>query len=73
MEVYDETETHGLYRDVLRSHIAYGAERWIITLQRMCERFVFSSPEIIPINENAEGSNLLHSLLIIHLLLFSSI
>ncbi|XP_018506060.2 homeobox-leucine zipper protein HDG11-like [Pyrus x bretschneideri] len=39
MEVDDKTQTHRLYRDLICSSVAYGAERWIVTLQRMCERF----------------------------------
>ncbi|KAM1966268.1 hypothetical protein ACFX15_046513 [Malus domestica] len=36
---YSKTQTHQLYRDLICSSVAYGAERWIVTLQRMCERF----------------------------------
>mgnify|MGYP003366471325 CR=1 FL=1 len=39
MAVDDKTQTHRLYRDLICSSVAYGAERWIITLKRMCERF----------------------------------
>ncbi|TQD88460.1 hypothetical protein C1H46_025984 [Malus baccata] len=39
VEVDDKTQTHRLYRDLICSSVAYGAERWIITLKRMCERF----------------------------------
>ncbi|KAF8378849.1 hypothetical protein HHK36_030198 [Tetracentron sinense] len=39
VEVEDKTETHQLYRDFVHSGLAFGAERWLATLQRMCERY----------------------------------
>ncbi|KAM1017845.1 hypothetical protein ACFX2A_048357 [Malus domestica] len=39
MAVNDKTQTHWLYRDLICRSVAYGAERWIVTLQKMCERF----------------------------------
>lgn len=36
----DKVVLHKLYRDVIQSGIAFGAERWLTVLQRMCERFV---------------------------------
>ncbi|KAG9136012.1 hypothetical protein Leryth_015888, partial [Lithospermum erythrorhizon] len=38
-EVEDKVPIHRLFRDVVHNGLAYGAERWIATLQRMCERF----------------------------------
>lgn len=38
-EVEDKAPVHRLFRDVVLSGYAFGAERWISTLQRMCERF----------------------------------
>nr|GLL35367.1 homeobox-leucine zipper protein HDG11 [Ipomoea trifida] len=40
VEVEDKVILHKLYRDVIQSGIAFGAERWLTVLQRMCERFV---------------------------------
>nr|GMD38906.1 homeobox-leucine zipper protein HDG11 [Ipomoea batatas] len=40
VEVEDKVVLHKLYRDVIQSGIAFGAERWLTVLQRMCERFV---------------------------------
>ncbi|KAI0520523.1 hypothetical protein KFK09_007999 [Dendrobium nobile] len=34
---YDEAAVHQLYRPVLRSGMALGAQRWVATLQRQCE------------------------------------
>ncbi|KAJ6373769.1 hypothetical protein OIU78_029452 [Salix suchowensis] len=38
VEIEDKTPTHQLYRDLIHSGMAFGAERWLTTLQRMCER-----------------------------------
>ncbi|KAA8542902.1 hypothetical protein F0562_024063 [Nyssa sinensis] len=39
VEIEDKTPTHRLYRDLIYSGLAFGAQRWLPTLQRMCERF----------------------------------
>ncbi|PON97806.1 Octamer-binding transcription factor [Trema orientale] len=40
VQVDDKNQTHRLYRDlVCNSTTAYGAERWIVSLERMSERF----------------------------------
>lgn len=39
MEVEDKGSTHWLFRDLIHSGLAFGAERWLATLQRMSERF----------------------------------
>lgn len=46
VEVDDKIQTHRLYRDLVCGRIAYGAQRWIATLQRMCERFACSIDEV---------------------------
>ncbi|XP_014505752.1 homeobox-leucine zipper protein HDG11-like [Vigna radiata var. radiata] len=38
VEVEDKTPVHRLYRNMIYSGIAFGAQRWLTTLQRMCER-----------------------------------
>ncbi|KAK4428167.1 Homeobox-leucine zipper protein HDG11 [Sesamum alatum] len=38
-EVEDKAPIHQLYRDLIHSGLAFGAERWLSTLQRMSERF----------------------------------
>ncbi|KAL0417315.1 UNVERIFIED_CONTAM: Homeobox-leucine zipper protein HDG11 [Sesamum latifolium] len=38
-EVEDKAPIHRLYRDLIHSGLAFGAERWLSTLQRMSERF----------------------------------
>ncbi|OWM64362.1 hypothetical protein CDL15_Pgr020328 [Punica granatum] len=42
VEVDDKTQTHRLYRDIVCSGLAYGAERWVAALQRTCERLTYS-------------------------------
>ncbi|XP_022857522.1 homeobox-leucine zipper protein HDG11-like [Olea europaea var. sylvestris] len=42
VQVYDKFLIHRLYRDLICSCQAYGAKRWIASLQWMCERFAFS-------------------------------
>ncbi|KAL6524582.1 Homeobox-leucine zipper protein hdg11 [Orobanche hederae] len=37
-EIEDRAPIHRLYRDLIHSGLAFGAERWLSTLQRMCER-----------------------------------
>ncbi|XVF80787.1 hypothetical protein PTKIN_Ptkin15bG0103200 [Pterospermum kingtungense] len=47
VEVEDKRYTHRLYRDLVGGGWAYGSERWVITLQRMCERLSILNEEII--------------------------
>ncbi|TKY72398.1 Homeobox-leucine zipper protein HDG11 [Spatholobus suberectus] len=54
VEVDDKIQTHQLYKDVVGIGIAYGAERWIMELQRICERFACFYVEKIP-NHDSEG------------------
>ncbi|XP_065868785.1 homeobox-leucine zipper protein ROC8-like isoform X2 [Euphorbia lathyris] len=51
VEVDDKIQTHRLYRDLICGKAAYGAERWIVTLERMCERLAFSFLETSPTTE----------------------
>ncbi|KAM2487863.1 hypothetical protein ACFX1W_039729 [Malus domestica] len=39
VEIQDKVPTHRIYRDLIHSGLAFGAERWLAALQRMCERF----------------------------------
>ncbi|KAK3224660.1 hypothetical protein Dsin_004522 [Dipteronia sinensis] len=38
VEIEDRTPIHQLYRDLIHSGMAFGADRWLASLQRMCER-----------------------------------
>ncbi|KAK7332586.1 hypothetical protein VNO80_29339 [Phaseolus coccineus] len=48
VEVDEKIETHQLYKDIVNNNIAYGAERWLLELQRMCARFTSVGAECIP-------------------------
>lgn len=39
VEIEDRTPIHRLYRDIVHSGLAFGAERWLAVLRRICERF----------------------------------
>ncbi|GLU10609.1 hypothetical protein SLE2022_274010 [Rubroshorea leprosula] len=47
VEVEDKSQIHHLYRDLIGGSAAYGSERWVISLQRMCERVAFSVEESV--------------------------
>lgn len=38
VEIEDKAPIHRLYLDLIHSGMAFGADRWLATLQRMCER-----------------------------------
>ncbi|KAI3746157.1 hypothetical protein L6452_08580 [Arctium lappa] len=40
LEIEEKTAVHRLYRDLIYSGLAFGAERWVACLQRSCERMV---------------------------------
>ncbi|WVZ25792.1 hypothetical protein V8G54_004336 [Vigna mungo] len=48
VEVDDKIQIHHLFRDLICGNNAYGAERWILALERMCERIASASAETIP-------------------------
>lgn len=39
MEIEDRNLVHQLYRDLVTNGVAFGAHRWLVTLQRTCEWF----------------------------------
>nr|KYP50288.1 Homeobox-leucine zipper protein HDG12 [Cajanus cajan] len=47
VNVDDNIQTHEIFKDIIHNN-AYGAERWVSTLERMCERFACASVETIP-------------------------
>ncbi|XP_061358812.1 homeobox-leucine zipper protein HDG11-like [Gastrolobium bilobum] len=48
VEVDDKIQTHQLFREIICDNNSYGAERWVLTLERMCERFASAALENIP-------------------------
>ncbi|KAJ6684120.1 hypothetical protein OIU85_007777 [Salix viminalis] len=71
VEVDDRIQTHRLYRDLICGGSAYGAERWIASLHRICERLAFSTtvppPELGGVVTSPEGrksiANLAHRMM----------
>ncbi|KAG6394430.1 hypothetical protein SASPL_145014 [Salvia splendens] len=62
VQVDDKSLTHRLYRDLVCGSHAYGAKRWIVTLQRMCERAMLAlgpttgpTHQLEGVIESAEG------------------
>ncbi|XP_075482634.1 homeobox-leucine zipper protein HDG11-like [Primulina tabacum] len=49
-EIEDKTPIHRLYRELIHSGLAFGAERWLSNLQRICERFA-----CLMVTENSTG------------------
>ncbi|KAJ4873172.1 Homeobox-leucine zipper protein HDG8 [Raphanus sativus] len=48
VEVDHTPDTHRMYRELASGSSGYGARRWIVTLERMCERMALSSIPIMP-------------------------
>lgn len=40
VEVDDKSQTHRLFRDLIYGSAAYGSDRWVTSLERMCERLL---------------------------------
>ncbi|VYS56146.1 unnamed protein product [Arabidopsis thaliana] len=54
VEVDHKLDTHKIYRDLLSGGSGYGAKRWIVTLERMCERMALSSIQTLPPSDRSE-------------------
>lgn len=44
----DDRAVHNLYRPLVNSSLAFGAKRWVATLDRQCERLASSMANNIP-------------------------
>lgn len=44
----DDRAVHNIYRPLVNSGIAFGAKRWVATLDRKCERLASSMANNIP-------------------------
>ncbi|KAF8052578.1 hypothetical protein N665_1540s0002 [Sinapis alba] len=55
VEISEQEPVHEMFKDSVRDGLAFGAERWIATLQRMCERFTAlmepATSSVIPSSE----------------------
>lgn len=56
VEVNDKVRTHRIYRDLLCGGCGYGARRWTVTLERMCERLSLSSISVFLTTDYAGGT-----------------
>jgi homeobox-leucine zipper protein len=56
---YDEAEIHQLYQPLVHSGLAFGARRWLSTLQRQCECLAILMSSSVP-TINPTGLFLLH-------------
>ncbi|KAE9617526.1 putative START-like domain-containing protein [Lupinus albus] len=43
VEVDDKNKTHQLFTELMCGNFVYGAERWVLTLERMCQRYAQAS------------------------------
>ncbi|KAK8693513.1 hypothetical protein V6N13_071095 [Hibiscus sabdariffa] len=49
---YDESQVHQLYRPLLSSGMAFGAQRWVTTLQRQCECLAILMSSAVPTRDH---------------------
>nr|CAD1821380.1 unnamed protein product [Ananas comosus var. bracteatus] len=54
---YDETGVHQLYRPLLSSGLAFGARRWVATLQRQCQCLAILMSSSVPARDHAGHDN----------------
>ncbi|KAK7246168.1 hypothetical protein RIF29_41028 [Crotalaria pallida] len=55
VEVEDNIHENSLYKDVVSTGEAYGAERWLSEIQRMCEKLITFLPYFTPSNDTGAG------------------
>ncbi|XP_015089790.1 homeobox-leucine zipper protein HDG8-like [Solanum pennellii] len=63
VQVDEKNQVNHIFRDLLFGRQTYGAKRWIVTLQRMCERYNFPVDALCPtrhglkevVNDISEG------------------
>uniref|UniRef100_M1BRI9 Homeobox protein GLABRA2 n=1 Tax=Solanum tuberosum TaxID=4113 RepID=M1BRI9_SOLTU len=58
VQVYEKNQVHHIFRDLLCDRQTYGAKRWIVTLQRMSERYNFAMGAICPTRHDFKGEGL---------------
>ncbi|XP_049415000.1 homeobox-leucine zipper protein HDG11-like [Solanum stenotomum] len=55
VQVDEKNHFNGIFKDMLCGHKTYGAERWIVTLQRMSERYNFAMGATCPTKHDLKG------------------
>ncbi|XP_027774303.1 homeobox-leucine zipper protein HDG11-like [Solanum pennellii] len=63
IQVDDKNQVYDIFKDLVYGHQTYGAERWIVTLQRMSERYNFAMGAIFPTEHDLKGGSILYLLL----------
>ena len=64
VQVYEKYQVNHIFRDLLCDREAYGAKRWIVTLQRMSERYNFVTGAICPTRHDFKGGSIIYSFFI---------
>lgn len=54
----DDRAVHNIYRPVVNSGLAFGAKRWVATLDRQCERLASSMANNIPAGDLCGKNNI---------------
>ena len=61
----DDRAVHNIYRPLVNSGLAFGAKRWVATLDRQCERLASSMASNIPAGDLCGKSILIPSLVLL--------
>lgn len=57
----DERGVHNLYKQLVNSGNAFGAKRWVATLDRQCERLASALASNIPTGDVGGKNNIIYS------------
>ncbi|WMV49437.1 hypothetical protein MTR67_042822 [Solanum verrucosum] len=55
VQIDEKCQVNHIFRDLLCGRQTYGAERWIVTLQRMSERYNFAMPVTYATTDDSQG------------------
>uniref|UniRef100_M1B3L6 Homeobox protein GLABRA2 n=1 Tax=Solanum tuberosum TaxID=4113 RepID=M1B3L6_SOLTU len=55
VQIDEKCQVNHIFRDLLCGRQTYGAERWIVTLQRMSERYNFAMPVTCATTDDSQG------------------
>ncbi|XP_049344707.1 homeobox-leucine zipper protein HDG8-like [Solanum verrucosum] len=58
VQIDEKCQVNHIFRDLLCGRQTYGAERWIVTLQRMSERYNFAMPVTYATTDDSQGVNI---------------
>lgn len=53
----DEKAVHSIYKPLVNSGLAFGAKRWVATLDRQCERLASAMANNIPTGDVGSNTN----------------